>query len=117
MTVLYLHKAAKKLGLHPKILKADIRNGKLHMDGDGCVDCDELQNLYPLQWANAVKDNKLEYYDAVKATCGNWKNGARESMEQLEKHHLVNTIRKLEAEIYRLQQVILHYETLVARKN
>lgn len=107
---LYLHKAAKKLGIHPKFLKADLKQGRLHMDDSGCLDCDELRKLYPDAWERALKDHKLDYYDAVKATAGNWKNGAREAAEKKEKRELVNTIRKLEAECYALGQRVLELE-------
>lgn len=108
--VLYLHKVAKMLGIEPKILKQDIREGRLHLDDAGYVDCDEIKILYPREWERATDDKQIEYYEAVKATCGNWKNGAREQMERVEKHHLVNTIRRLEAENYALQQRVLELE-------
>ena len=108
--VLYLHKVAKMLGIEPKLLKQDIRLGKLHLDDAGYVDCDEIKILYPKEWERATTDRQIEYYDAVKATCGNWKNGARQMMEQQEKHLLVNTIRKQEAEIYALKQRIVELE-------
>lgn len=115
--VLYLHKAAKKLGIHPKLLKADIKNGDLHLNDDGCVDCEELKSLYPMQWARAMQDNALDYYEAVKATAGNWKNGARESAQKKEKRELVNTIRKLEAECYALNKRVLELEAKLAEKH
>lgn len=111
--VLYLHKVAKLLGLQPKTLKQHIRNGELHLDDAGYVDCDEIKILYPKEWERATTDRQIEYLDAVKATCGNWKNGAREKMEQSDKHHLVNTIRKQEAEIYALKKRILELESQI----
>jgi len=108
--VLYLHKVAKLLGLSPKVLKQNIRNGELHLDDAGYVDCDEIKILYPKEWERATTDAQIEYLDAVKATCGNWKNGRRQTMEQAEKHELVNTIRKQEAEIYTLKKYILELE-------
>lgn len=109
--VLYLHKVAKMLGLSPKNLKQDIRNGRLHLDDAGYVDCDEIKILYPKEWERATADPQIEYYEAVKATCGNWKNGARQRMESHEKHDLVNIIRKQEAEIYALKKRILELES------
>jgi len=111
--VLYLHKVAKMIGVSPKILKQNIRRGELHLDDAGYVDCDEIKILYPKEWERATTDRQIEYLDAVKATCGAWKNGRRESMEQNEKHDLVNTIRKQEAEIYALQKRILELEAEV----
>ena len=108
--VLYLHRVAKLLGLKPKDLKQHIRNGELHLDDAGCVDCDEIKILYPKEWEAATTDPQIEYLAAVKATCGNWKNGAREKMEAREKHDLVSTIRKQEAEIYSLKKRILDLE-------
>lgn len=111
--VLYLHKVAKLLGLKPKDLKQHIRNGELHLDDAGYVDCDEIKILYPKEWEAATTDPQIEYLTAVKETCGNWKNGAREKMEAAEKHHLVNTIRRLEAEKYALQKRIAELEDQV----
>lgn len=108
--VLYLHKVAKLLGLSPKLLKQDIREGKLHLDDAGYVDCDEIKILYPKEWEHANTSREIEYYDAVKATCSNWRNGARERMEKQEKHDLVNIIRKQEAEIYALKKRIIELE-------
>lgn len=108
--VLYLHKVAKMLNLAPKQLKQHIRNGELHLDDAGYVDCDEIKILYPKEWERATTDRQIEYLDAVKQTCGNWKNGAREAMEKTEKHHLVNTIRRLEAENFSLRQRIAELE-------
>ena len=68
--VLYLHKVAKLLGLSPKVLKQNIRNGELHLDDAGYVDCDEIKILYPKEWERATTDAQIEYLDAVKATCG-----------------------------------------------
>jgi hypothetical protein len=109
--VLYLHKVAKMLKLSPKELKRDVREGRLHLDDAGYVDCDEIKILYPKEWERATTDKQIEYLDAVKATCGNWKNGAREKMERMEKHDLVNTIRKQEAEIYALKKRIAELES------
>jgi hypothetical protein len=111
--VLYLHKVAKLLGLSPKQLKQDIRNGNLHLDDAGMVDCDEIKILYPREWEDAQTDPQIEYLAAVKATCGNWKNGRREKMEAREKHELVNVIRKQEAEIYRLKQRIYEMQRMM----
>jgi len=111
--VLYLHKVAKLLGLSPKVLKQNIRNGELHLDDAGYVDCDEIKILYPKEWERATTDAQIEYLDAVKETCGAWKNNRRQSMEQLEKHDLVNTIRKQEAEIYALKKRVLELEGLI----
>jgi hypothetical protein len=108
--VLYLHKVAKMLGLEPKQLKQHIRNGELHLDDAGMVDCDEIKILYPREWEQAQTDPQIEYLAAVKATCGNWKNGAREQMEKVEKHHLVQTIRRLEAENYELKKQVADKE-------
>ena len=104
--VLYLHRVAKLLGLKPKDLKQHIRNGELHLDDAGCVDCDEIKILYPKEWEQAQTDPQIEYLNAVKETCGNWKNGAREKMAAMDKSHLVNTIRRLEAENYALKKQI-----------
>lgn len=113
--VLYLHKVAKLLGLKPKDLKQHIRNGELHLDDAGMVDCDEIKILYPREWEQAQTNPQVEYLNAVKQTCGNWKNGAREKMERREKHDLVNTIRKQEAEIYVLKQRIAILEEQLTR--
>jgi len=113
--VLYLHKVAKLLGLKPKELKQHIRNGNLHLDDAGMVDCDEIKILYPKQWEDATTDKQIEYLDAVKATCGNWKNGRRANMEQQEKHDLVNIIRKQEAEIYTLKKRIMELENVLSK--
>jgi hypothetical protein len=102
---LYIHKASKALNIHIKQLKQDIKEGRLHLDDSGMVSCDELRSLYPSEFQQATECD-LDYYDSLKATAGLWKNGRREREEQKEKHELVNTIRKLEAEIYRLQQLI-----------
>ena len=108
--VLYLHKVAKLLGLKPKELKQRIRDGELHLDDAGYVDCDEIKILYPREWEKAQSDPHIEYLNAVKETCGNWKNGRKERMAQQEKHDLVNVIRKQEAEIFALQQQIAEKE-------
>lgn len=108
--VLYLHKVSKMIGVPPKQLKQDVRNGRLHLDDAGYVDCDEIKILYPLEWERATESKEIEYLEAVKATCGNWKNGAREQMERVEKHNLVNTIRRQEAEIYALQKRVAELE-------
>ena len=108
--VLYLHKVAKMLKLSPKILKADVREGRLHLDDAGYVDCDEIKILYPREWEKATESKHIEYLEAVKATCGAWKNGRRETEESKEKHTLVNTIRRQEAEIYALKKRILELE-------
>lgn len=108
--VLYLHKVAKMLNLAPKVLKQDIREGRLHLDDAGYVDCDEIKILYPKEWERATDDRQIEYYEAVKETCGNWKNGAKEFMAKQEKSFLVNTIRRQEAEIYALQKRIVELE-------
>jgi hypothetical protein len=113
--VLYLHKVAKMLKLSPKDLKRDVREGRLHLDDAGYVDCDEIKILYPKEWELATTDKQVEYLDAVKATCGNWKNGRREHMEAQEKHELVNTIRKQEAEIYMLKTRIAVLEEQLSR--
>ena len=113
--VLYLHKVAKLLGLSPKDLKQHIRKGNLHLDDAGYVDCDEIKILYPKEWERATTDKQIEYLDAVKATCGNWKNGAREKMERMEKHDLVNTIRRQEAEIYALKKRIAELEVVLSK--
>lgn len=113
--VLYLHKVAKLLGLKPKELKQHVRKGNLHLDDAGYVDCEEIKILYPREWEHAQTDPQVEYLNAVKQTCGNWKNGAREKMERLEKHDLVNTIRKQEAEIYALKQRIAILEEQLTR--
>jgi hypothetical protein len=102
---LYIHKASKALNIHIKQLKQDIKEGRLHLDDSGMVSCDELRSLYPSEFQTATECD-LDYYDSLKATAGLWKSGRREREEQKEKHELVNTIRKLEAEIYRLQQLI-----------
>jgi len=109
--VLYLHKVAKLLGLKPKDLKQHIRNGELHLDDAGMVDCDEIKILYPREWEQAQTDPQIEYLNAVKETCGNWKNGAREKMAAMDKHHLVNTIRRLEAENHALKKRIAELES------
>ena len=109
--VLYLHRVAKLLGLKPRDLKQHIRNGELHLDDAGMVDCEEIKILYPREWEEAQTDPQIEYLAAVKATCGNWKNGARQKMESMEKHHLVNTIRRLEAENYALKKRIRELES------
>lgn len=102
---LYIHKASKALGVHIKELKHDIKSGRLHLDDAGMVCCEELQELYPEQFQKATECD-LDYYDSLKATAGLWKSGRREREEAKEKHELVNTIRKLEAEIYRLNQLL-----------
>ena len=108
--VLYLHKVAKMLRIPPKTLKRDVREGRLHLDGSGYVDCDEIKILYPKEWERATEDQQIEYYNAVKETCGNWKNNAKEFMANQEKNLLVKTIRKQEAEIYALHKRILELE-------
>lgn len=106
---LYIHKAAKTLEVHIKRLKEDIKEGRLHLDDAGMVDCAELQSLYPEQFKQAVECN-LDYYDALKATAGSWRNGRREREEAKEKHELVNKIRRLEAENYQLRQELSKYK-------
>lgn len=69
------------------------------------VDCAELQSLYPNEFQQATECD-LDYYDSLKATAGLWKNGRREREEAKEKHELVNQIRRLEAEIHRLNQLL-----------
>jgi len=115
--VLYLHKVAKMIGIAPKQLKQNIREGKLHLDDAGYVDCDEIKILYPKEWESATTDKQIEYLDAVKQTCGNWKNGAREKMEAREKHDLVNIIRKQEAEIYSLRKRLYELEAELNDRN
>jgi hypothetical protein len=100
---LYIHKASKALGIHIKQLKSDIKQGKLHLDDAGMVDCAELQTLYPSEFQTATECD-LDYYDSLKATAGLWKSGRRAREEQKEKHELVNQIRRLEAEVYSLRK-------------
>ena len=102
---LYIHKASKALGIHIKQLKSDIKQGKLHLDDSGMVCCEELKSLYPNEFQSATECD-LDYYDSLKATAGLWKSGRREREEAKEKHELVNQIRRLEAEIHRLNQLL-----------
>lgn len=102
---LYIHKASKALGIHIKQLKSDIKQGRLHLDDSGMVDCQELQTLYPEEFQSATECD-LDYYDSLKATAGLWKNGRRQREEAKEKHELVNQIRRLEAEVHRLNELL-----------
>jgi len=108
--VLYLHKVARLLGLQPKELKQHIRLGNLHLNDAGYVDCDEIKILYPKEWERATKNKQIEYLEAVKDTCHNWKNNRKQKMAQQDKAKLVNTIRSLEAENYMLRQRIIELE-------
>ena len=108
--VLYLHKVARLLGLKPKELKHHIRLGNLHLNDAGYVDCDEIKILYPKEWERATRNKQIEYLEAVKDTCHNWKNGRKAKMAQNDKAKLVNTIRSLEAENYMLRQRIIELE-------
>ena len=102
---LYIHKASKALNIHIKQLKSDIKQGRLNLDDAGMVDCQELQTLYPTEFKHATECD-LEYYNSLKATAGLWKSGRREREEAKEKHELVNQIRRLEAEIHRLNELL-----------
>jgi len=103
---LYLHKAAKKLGIHPKLLKAEIKQGRLHMDDSGCISCDELKKLYPDQWAQAVEQN-LDYWEGMKETA---KQLTMPDATDLESKRLYRAIRKLEAENYSLRKRVADLE-------
>lgn len=100
---LYLHKAAKKLGIHPKLLKADIKQGRLQMDDSGCIDCEELKALYPVQFEQAMEQN-LDYWEGMKETAKQL--SGMDSADAIEKKRLYRTIRKLEAENYALKKRI-----------
>jgi len=99
---LYLHKAAKKLGIHPRLLKADVKQGKLHLNDDGCVDCEELKTLYPDQWQKAYESN-LDYWEGMKNTA---KQLTSPDSVTMDKQRLQRSIRKLEAENYALRKRI-----------
>ena len=103
---LYLHKAAKKLNIHPKLLKADIKQGRLHLNDDGCVDCEELKELYPDQWQRAYESN-LDYYEGMKETA---KQLTMPDATDLEAKRLYRAIRKLEAENYSLRKRVADLE-------
>lgn len=96
---LYLHKAAKKLGIHPRLLKADVKHGRLQLNDDGCVDCEELKVLYPDQWEQAYKSN-LDYYEGIKKTASQLSGGEVD----FESKRLYHVIRTLEAENYALKK-------------
>lgn len=96
---LYLHKAAKKLGIHPRLLKADVKHGRLQLNDDGCVDCEELKVLYPDQWEQAYKSN-LDYYEGIKRTASQLSGGEVD----FESKRLYHVIRTLEAENYALKK-------------
>jgi len=103
---LYLHKAAKKLNIHPKLLKADIKQGRLHMDDAGCLDCDELKELYPDQWDRAIEQN-LDYWEGMRNTA---KQLTMPDATDLEAKRLYRAIRKLEAENYSLRKRVADLE-------
>lgn len=113
---LTLNKASKVLGIGRAALKEQIRVGALHMNDDGCIECEELKKCYPELFERAM-EHELDYWEGIKATAGNWKQGAREEAERLEKHHLVNTIRRLEAECYALQKRVLELEVKLSEKH
>lgn len=106
---LYLHKAAKKLGIHPRLLKADIKNDKLHLNDDGCVDCEELKELYPRQWKIAYEAN-LDYWEGMKETA---KQLTSPDSADMDKKRLYQAIRKLEAENYALKKKIKELEGMI----
>jgi hypothetical protein len=103
---LYLHKASKKLNIHPKLLKADIKQGRLHMDDAGCLDCNELKELYPDHWQRAYESN-LDYYEGMKETA---KQLTSPDASDLEAKRLYRAIRKLEAENYSLRKRVADLE-------
>jgi hypothetical protein len=84
--------------------------GNLHLNDAGYVDCDEIKILYPKEWERATRNRQIEYLEAVKDTCHNWKNGRKEKMAQDDRVKLVNTIRSLEAENHMLRQQIIELE-------
>lgn len=102
MTKISLNKASKALCISKDILRKDVKSGKLIMS-DGCIDCEHLRCTYPQEFERAQSED-LEYYEAIKETAGDWKDDMRQQVEKLEKHYLVNQIRKLEAENYMLKQ-------------
>lgn len=105
--VKYSLSSVSKKWISRKQLKEDMRNGRLETC-DGMITYEQLKELYPNELDKL--DCNLDYYKAIQATAGNWKNGARDIVEKLDKHLLVNQIRKLEAENYSLKEKIKELE-------
>lgn len=104
-----LNKASKVFRISKETLKQDIKSGILLMS-DGCLDYDQLKQLYP-DAVERAENGKLEYYAAIKETAGSWKNDARTRMaNDMDKHQLVNQIRKLDAENHMLRKRIAELE-------
>lgn len=115
MTHLSISKISRKLGIPRQTLKEDVRAGRLHPDEEGCIDCDEVRQFYP-DLFDRIENAKLDYYDAIKATAGNWKDSARQTAEKEDKRVLVNKIRRLEAECYALQKRVIELESKLVER-
>lgn len=102
---------SKKLGISRKKLKDDMRCGRLKT-GDGMVTYEQLERIYPNECSKL--NSESDYYKALRETASNWKTGAKEYAEQMEKHVLVTQIRKLEAENHALKA---HIAKLEKQKN
>ena len=109
-----INKASKLLGISRKQLKQDVKLGKLSLSNKGYIDCNQLAELYPMAYQDALV-GKSQLWEGIKETSTNWKSGKREHLEKLENKQLVNRIRKLEAEKFLLEQRVIDLETLIIR--
>ena len=76
------------------------------MDDDGCIDCDELKEIYPTQWRIAREGN-LDYYEGMRNTA---KQLTSPDSDGMDKKRLYQAIRKLEAENYTLRKRLQEME-------